>query len=1100
MKFDDFREMSVQEAKIHVEKHGLKVLIKKPGEFYHDFFTWGYWHPDFKEKLEILVGNGLDLNQAICVDWKEKKAPIFQVLSSPNGKTAAAIKVLVEAGADIDLADGEGETPIMVASTGRYDGDLSKPSVVKALIKAGADLSLKDKKGNLVTDLADHKALPALVAAGAPINLRNGHALLWTTVWGNDLELTRDFLLKGLKKILSSWELQVRFPFLETVAQTYPDLFQKGFSLEGTEQRPADKKAIRAFKELMAICSAHPTDDCEVAANEDALPPSLREGAWPPPKVEPTANISVQMPAALAPEFRFPQDLLDKFQERWGVADAASQAHNLSKLMTALDECLNEIESFDWDSAALKFDFKYDIYNSAPSRLAGRIEKCRHMIMKYSRSFNNYCAFDLNDLDKFGKESNSRDFKSLVKTNKYDQNFDLIIKSDFFSEKKYRVYYRESEIRSGEEFRQFVSKLIKFDNFLNGVIKLDFLYKFTELRDYYVDYFIGQLNKKYKYIRNVYDYYYFCYAEVGPYASELLLKLSKEEDDLMALRCLSYLDSPSLAAFMSDNLRVHNKTKFALAWFNRFAVSGLQGLLERAFCSNPNDRSNAQAVLRLLARRGALQQIIDCARMFGDEAQATAVEFLGQDAKADFLPQKMPKLPTYFVASAHPAPVLSSTGEALPTHAIETLASMLQVSNCYLQTQALQDVISACDKKSLADFALSVFEVWSRNGSKKDGIGFLYALAYLGDDRAAAMLSKAYRNAPPSAVAPVLDVLACMASNTAIAGLQAIARSSQKEESRALAVQVLEDVARDRGLTPDMLEDLAVPDLGLNQDSRISLDFGPRHFLVSLDANLDAVLTDEGGAILKALPKPVQADDAKKAKAATAQWKEFKAALKGQAADQKKRFEQAMLGRREWDGATFKEVIAVHPLLSKMVRSLVWGTLKDQALCATFRVDAEGRYVAADGNELSLDNDARVTLPHPWLLGDKVETWLQIFADNKLTQPFPQLARKWFAEGAETEKLIKARDGAKVPLGSLRGLKAKGWEFEEGSAGMIWSVYKSVDGVRASIDVEPGWSISGADYEDFGGDQTVKLDVYGSDPIAYSELVRDFLSLPVVEA
>jgi hypothetical protein len=164
-----------------------------------------------------------------------------------------------------------------------------------------------------------------------------------------------------------------------------------------------------------------------------------------------------------------------------------------------------------------------------------------------------------------------------------------------------------------------------------------------------------------------------------------------------------------------------------------------------------------------------------------------------------------------------------------------------------------------------------------------------------------------------------------------------------------------------------------------------------------------------------------------------------------------------------------------------------------------FRIDTDGRYVTADGAELTLDDEAMVTLLHPLLLGDKVDTWLHIFADNKLTQPFPQLARKWFAEGPEAEALIRARDGTKVPLGSLRGLKAKGWEFEEGGAGMIWSVYKRTEGARASIDVEPGWSLSGYDFEDFGGDQTVKLDVSGSDPITYSELVREFLSLPVTE-
>ena len=326
MKAEEFNEMSVEEAKARVEKHGLKILIKKSGEFYHDFFSYGLWRPDFKAKLSILVEHGLDLNQPICERWKEKSTPIFQVLSSSGREVALAINALAEFGADINLPDKDGQTPIMVASTGRYQGDLSKPSIVKALIKAGADLSLKDKKGNLVTDLADQKSLPALVTAGAPVKVESKHALM-TAVCSKDLNLTQDLLRRGLTKKLQDWELQRHLPFLETIARTSPDLFQKGFSLEGSDQHSAGKKAIRAFKELMAICSAHPSDDCEVSDNQDALPPSLREGTWPPLKVEPTANISVQVPAALAPEFRFPADILEKFQERWNVTDAASEAH-----------------------------------------------------------------------------------------------------------------------------------------------------------------------------------------------------------------------------------------------------------------------------------------------------------------------------------------------------------------------------------------------------------------------------------------------------------------------------------------------------------------------------------------------------------------------------------------------------------------------------------------------------------------------------------------------------------------------------------------------------------------------------------------------------
>jgi len=253
MKANEFIEMSVEEARVHVDKHGLKILIKKSGEFYHDFFNYGLWRPDFKEKLRILVKNKLDLNQTICESCGEKKAPILESLSSLF-VNSSSIKALVECGADINLRNDAGQTPIMVAPTGRYQGELSKPSIVKALIKAGADLSLEDSKGDLVTDLADAKALPSLVAAGAPVNVKSKHALM-TAISAKDLKLTQDLLKRGLTKSLEDWELRQNLPFLETVAQAFPDLFGNGFSLENTKLRPADKKAVRSFDALQRICS-----------------------------------------------------------------------------------------------------------------------------------------------------------------------------------------------------------------------------------------------------------------------------------------------------------------------------------------------------------------------------------------------------------------------------------------------------------------------------------------------------------------------------------------------------------------------------------------------------------------------------------------------------------------------------------------------------------------------------------------------------------------------------------------------------------------------------------------------------------------------------
>ena len=1101
MNADEFKEMSIDDARSKVVKSGLKGLTKNPGEFYYDFFSWGLWRPDFKEKLSILVEHGLDLNQPICERWDEKITPIFQVLSSSGREVASAIKALVEFGADINLPNKDGRTAIMVASTGKYSGDLSKPSVVKALIKAGADLSIQDSKGNLVTDLADEKALPALVAAGASFNTRKSHAL-WTAVWGKDLKLTQDLLQKGLKKNLNSWELQVRHPFLEIIAQTCPTLFQKGFSLEDTKAKPAEKKAVKAFNNLLDMCSAKPKSNSSLAADEDELPTSLRIGAWPPQKPEPTAPISVKALSAPTPEFHFPPDLQSACVQMCEITSdkrsADKKRSDFSKFISEIDKTLKDIENTDWDAETKKF-IENPISRVLKESSSSRIWKLNQLLRHHQEvAFNTYYA---------GEPHRGYDWRKgplminigMGFTNTFNHFVEIKTSINTVGTTDLCVWSNDEELLKNREFISYAVKLengLLFTSHVNkeinfhdiGIFDSRDIQKYLELFEFVKIKGLWGSAEKIHYCTLAY--------RIGPSASESLQRIARGGDE-HALGCLSHLNAEPLASFMAETLSQPGRAKHVQAWFRLFPETAVTGLLKCSFGSDLNERCNAQQALRWLAKNGSRELIIDCALKFGEEAQAVAIEFLGYDSRADYLPKKMPKLPSYFIASAHPAPTLKSSGEALPPHAIETLVRMMLVPTCHLQNSALQDVIEACDRHSLAEFALSTFNMWSRNGSKKDGIGFLYALAYLGDNRAAALLGKSYRNAPPTAATPVIDVLAAIGSNTAIAGLQAIARSSSNDKSRKIAQEVLDDVARDRGLTPTMLEDLSVPDLGLDSNGQMSLDFGPRKFVVTINANLEAILTDSDGNAQKTLPKPVKADNAHKAKTATAQWKEFKAAFKEQAADQKKRFEQAMLTGRKWDGAAFKEIVAVHPLLSKMVSTLVWATVKGKKLDTAFRIDTDGRYVTADGAELTLDNEARVTLPHPLLLGDKVQTWLQIFAENKLTQPFPQLARKWFAEGAETERLIRARDGTKVPLGSLRGLKAKGWEFEEGGAGMVWSVYKFDEGARASIDVEPGWSLSGFDYEDFGGDQTVKLDVSGSDPIAYSELVRDFLSLPI---
>jgi len=887
--------------------------------------------------------------------------------------------VLIKRGADVNLANKAGQTPLMLAS---QKGDIP---LVKALLKAGASVAAIDTNGKLATDYAVIKALAELVKVGAPVN-PDSTAVLVTAIAGKSASISLLLLKAGLKARLSDAQVKEHSALLETIAQEDLELFRRG--IVGMDDRAEKLLAKMISDRSRSLEVALANLPCE----DEDLPSVLQSGAWPPKAEEPAPHLKLTIPT----------------NDRHPVPFCSPPG-------------------FDQKMSALQDKLLAEFSESSPKEQAKNIRECEKNILKICKIY-------------------------LSKTRSWGH---------------YDLYENKLDMR--EVLACSDEILLKFWN------------ECFDISSEIIDWYDIKISNKDKYDLILHRLKQDAYVGINPAGKH-------------ASYCLTYFGSAEIAPMMvKANARI---------WLKRFPHAAVDGLLPGAFSDVQADRTEAQAFLRLLASQGHRGQIELSAKGYGPEAYAATVTFLDRSCDADFLPQKLPKLPAYFVASAHPAPILKASGKALPSHAVETLGRMMLVSNSHLQTPALAKVIEACDRHSLANFAISVYDCWAKNGAKKEGIGFLHALGYMGDTRAAPLLIKTYKNEPfYPATAAAIAVLGAIGSNTAISGLLSIMRFSRYEKAQAYAQEVLDEVAEARGLTAEQLEDLAIPDLGLNADGQMHMDFGPRQFTASITAKLDVVLTDGSGQSIKALPKATKNDDARLVQMATEQWKDFKAAHKGVSTSQLQRFEQAMVEARRWDGRTFKEIIAVHPLLSKMVRNLVWAVAgEDLKDLASFRICADGRYVTAGGEAMALSDDVAVILPHPLLLDREVPLWLEAFAKEKLAQPFLQLARKWFVQGTQTDDLLDDKGDAKVPLGSLRGLKTKGWKFDEVGAGMVWRVYKSVDGASASIDVDPGWSLSGYEFDGSRESQTAKLSVSGSDPIAYSELVREFLSLPVSES
>jgi len=562
---------------------------------------------------------------------------------------------------------------------------------------------------------------------------------------------------------------------------------------------------------------------------------------------------------------------------------------------------------------------------------------------------------------------------------------------------------------------------------------------------------------------------------------------------------LRFVDAPACARLMSRAMASGPTTKIARQWALRFPESCTKGLIIDAISKAGKDRSAAEATMRFLASNGHKQVVEIVAAQFGADVEESIAETLSQDHRADFMPPKPPKMPKFWSADVYPAPRLKSSNKELPAYAITALASMMSLSSSEVRTPALDSVIEACDSKSLASFAWAAFEEWAAKG-KKDSEWIFDSLTYLGDDACARKLTPYIRNWPrENGIARArkgLEVLAAIGTDVALSQIQAISQKNKYQSVLDSAQEMMKKIAVARDLKPQQLEDRLVPDLGLSDKGDIKLNFGPRHFMGSVDAQLKPVMKDASGAVMKALPSAGKDDDKELTKESAAAWSDLCKELRPVAKLQLERLELAMVNSRRWPGSDFKTLLVASPLLQNLVKGLVWGVFPSKTkLSESFMVNAENEFVDAEGNPVKVTNGSSVGILHPLLMDQpSLAAWQKLFAKNKQIQPFAQLVRKTYRAIDDTEKNRFGLNGATVASKALKGLLAMGWTTDIGDAGWIWSFGRRFSSGHATLGAEPGVHIT--DYEMNGKEQKIDVSIPDSlNPMEFSEIIRELMTL-----
>ncbi len=591
-------------------------------------------------------------------------------------------------------------------------------------------------------------------------------------------------------------------------------------------------------------------------------------------------------------------------------------------------------------------------------------------------------------------------------------------------------------------------------------------------------------------------------------------------DPTNAIEAFAVVDAQAVAPMMADAfVRLKKSRQNAIAWLMKFPESAAVGLIPNAIGVAGKPRAAAEAALRYMASHGKRAVIEKVAEAYGDDAKEALADVLDFDPLSDF-PAKMPKMPGFFNAGALPRPRLKGTKKVLPVSAVDALGTMLAFARIDEPYAGVAQVKEACDAQSLAELSWELFQAWLVAGAPSKEQWAFHALSHFGDDDCARKLTPLVRAWPGEAAharAVIgLDVLAAIGTDVALMHLHGIAQKVKFKGLQERAREKIDQIAEARGLTAEELGDRLVPDLGLEDDGSLILDFGPRKFRVAFDETLKPILLDEGGKRVKDLPKPGKSDEAEKAEAAVATWKALKKDSKTVATSQLLRLELAMCSQRRWDQDGFQQFFVDHPLLIHIVRRLIWGAFDAKGkLVSSFRVSEDRSFADPKDAKYTVPDGAMIGIVHRLHMEQKdADAWGQVLGDYEIMQPFSQLSREAITP---TPEELEATDlsrvaGITVPTGKVLGLDHRGWRRGPPQDGGVvcWYEKHLGDGWVVCMDLDPGIytgmiaespqqklgkCVIAKDANSWRRESLKKLGELS--PIEFSELVRDLESVRI---
>ena len=272
----------------------------------------------------------------------------------------------------------------------------------------------------------------------------------------------------------------------------------------------------------------------------------------------------------------------------------------------------------------------------------------------------------------------------------------------------------------------------------------------------------------------------------------------------------------------------------------------------------------------------------------------------------------------------------------------------------------------------------------------------LLAFAVGMDDGELAGLVRAFMRDNPGRRAQFDALMHCLYANgrdRALQVLLGVARRHKMAGVQATAAALAREIASERGWSDEELADRTVPTAGFDADGLLRLSYGQREFTGRLTPDFKIRVTGPDGRSRAGLPAPRAGEDAEVVRAAkkrlTAARKEAREVLTLQS----ERLYEAMCASRTWPAAEWRELLAGHPLVGRLVTRLIWTAAPPEGGPLTFRPTEDGELIGADDAVVEFEPHAVVSLAHrAWLTDEEAAAWRQHLADYGVEPLFDQLS------------------------------------------------------------------------------------------------------------